>query len=496
MTRPRFSVVIPTRERAGTLRHSLRTCLDQDFDDYEIVVADNASSPATKQVVDEAASPRIRYLRSDRPLAMSANWERAVAAARGEYVTVLGDDDGLLPFALRELDGLARRHGTPPAVHWHRGIYTWPDLAVPADANLLKLPLDRWVRECDGRSRIAAAARYEIGADMLPMIYNAAVHHSLLDRHRQLAGRVFPNLYPDVYTGFAFAYLAGTFLSVGVPLGIAGLSGHSNGVSFLQVKGETDIAGEFVRLHAEAGYRPHPTVPPLRLPPVHVADCFQFAKDLLFPADDDLVLDRQAATIQFLAHLPAEPGPRAAARRAVRDSLADRPDLLTWFDTAAPDPPPAPPASLRGGRPPGYDGYELHLDAAALGARTILDAVRLAAGLIGPGPVRYDLPSRSDLVDAARLGGHDLPSAAAIARAGQPPGGDADPADLLAAAEARLADAAARLARAEADLRREREARAAAERRAAVAERCGALRNVPRRLARKVVGLVKTGVGA
>src|SRR5262245_30208092 len=98
MTRPRFSVVIPTRERAGTLRHSLRTCLEQDFDDYEIVVCDNCSSTATRQVVDEADSPRVRYVRADRPLAMSANWELAVAAARGEYVTVLGDDDGLLPF--------------------------------------------------------------------------------------------------------------------------------------------------------------------------------------------------------------------------------------------------------------------------------------------------------------------------------------------------------------------------------------------------------------
>ena len=29
---------------------------------------------------------------------MSANWERAVAETRGEYVTVLGDDDGLMPY--------------------------------------------------------------------------------------------------------------------------------------------------------------------------------------------------------------------------------------------------------------------------------------------------------------------------------------------------------------------------------------------------------------
>lgn len=58
MKEPRFSVVIPTRERADTLRFALQTCLDQDFEDYEIVVCDNCSSPATKNVVDSFASSR------------------------------------------------------------------------------------------------------------------------------------------------------------------------------------------------------------------------------------------------------------------------------------------------------------------------------------------------------------------------------------------------------------------------------------------------------
>src|SRR5204863_7515060 len=102
--------VIPTRERAETLQYSLRTCVEQGFDDYEIVVCDNCSSPATREVVEACTSPRVRYVRADRPLAMSANWELAVSHARGEYVTVLGDDDGLMPYALRELDALARLH--------------------------------------------------------------------------------------------------------------------------------------------------------------------------------------------------------------------------------------------------------------------------------------------------------------------------------------------------------------------------------------------------
>ena len=83
MATPRFSVVIPTRQRANTLRHTLQTCLAQDYDDYEIVVCDNFSSPETRQVVDDCASERIVYLRTSRPLAMSVNWELAVEQARG-----------------------------------------------------------------------------------------------------------------------------------------------------------------------------------------------------------------------------------------------------------------------------------------------------------------------------------------------------------------------------------------------------------------------------
>ena len=137
--RPRFSVVVPTRNRPETLRHALTTCLDQDFEDYEIIVCDNSDpAPAAEvaAIVAAANSPRIRYLPSDRPLAMSANWERGLSEALGEYVTVLGDDDGLMPYALRELDRLVSRTGAK-AIRWQRAIYTWPTIGVDGEANLL-----------------------------------------------------------------------------------------------------------------------------------------------------------------------------------------------------------------------------------------------------------------------------------------------------------------------------------------------------------------------
>src|SRR5262249_38681440 len=108
MSMPRFSIVIPTRDRADTLRHTLRTCLAQDFADFEIVVSDNDSSPAVREVVENFADSKIKYIRTRRLLAMSDSWEFALEHAAGEFITVIGSDDGLLLHALTEIDRVLR----------------------------------------------------------------------------------------------------------------------------------------------------------------------------------------------------------------------------------------------------------------------------------------------------------------------------------------------------------------------------------------------------
>ncbi|WP_019877479.1 glycosyltransferase family 2 protein [Sporichthya polymorpha] len=392
-SRPLFSVVIPTRERAETLRSTLQTCLAQDFDDYEIVVCDNHSSPATREVVDQADSPRIRYLRTDRPLAMSANWEYALSETRGDYLTVVGDDDGLMPYALRELAILIERYSRPSAVTWRRGIYTWPTMAVPEDANYLHIPLGRTLREISGKEAIADVIAFRTGADLLPMIYSAVVRRDLVEDLRERVGRVFPTIYPDVYSGFALAWLSGTYLSSGVPMGIAGLGGQSNGVATLRVSGDNAIADEFASLNAEFDIVAHPRVPDLRLGPVHVVDSFEWARQCVFP-ETDLDYDRRSMVCRYLESMTElDPAVRKQQREVIRATLQDDAELLSWFDREAPDPPPRvlprlKPAVL------GPTPNTLAIDAAELGLLDIAGATRVSAAIlgVGAGPIVYSTP--------------------------------------------------------------------------------------------------------
>jgi glycosyltransferase involved in cell wall biosynthesis len=378
---PRFSVVIPTRDRPDTLRHSLATCLDQEFGDYEILVCDNGTARAADGIVRELGSPRVRYLKAPRPLAMTDNWELAVSEARGDYMFVVGDDDGLMPYALRELDAIITRLGSK-AVRWEAGFYTWPDVALTGQGNYLRLPLGRRLATLDADATIAAVIRFEAPYVRLPTFYNTAIHRSVVEELRLRVGRVFLSRFPDVYSGFAVGRIVRRYTSVGVPMSVAGLSSHSTGVANLFVRSGMPEDEDYRRLNANARLTPHPLVPDLPVfPEVPVADSFLYAQEALSSPADAPPLDRRLLLAHCLAATKVADSTASVA--AMRASVADDSELAKWLDaTLASD-------AVRG-RPSikvrperfGFDGENLHLDTAPFGIANVRDAIVLAERIV------------------------------------------------------------------------------------------------------------------
>src|SRR6056297_1629920 len=92
-----ISIVIPTRDRAQYLRHSLATSTAIPDPNIEIVVSDNASVDETRKVVSEAQDPRVRYVNTGARVSMRQNFEFAFHQSKGDYLIYFGDDDGILP---------------------------------------------------------------------------------------------------------------------------------------------------------------------------------------------------------------------------------------------------------------------------------------------------------------------------------------------------------------------------------------------------------------
>lgn len=124
---PYFTIVMPTFNRGQLLERALRTCVAQDFDDWEAVVVDDASSDPSAvpadDVVRRVGDPRIRLLRHDENRGVCVARNTGIAAARGTWLIFHDDDDELVPGGLRLMHDAIER-GDPRA---ERHVFAYRD---------------------------------------------------------------------------------------------------------------------------------------------------------------------------------------------------------------------------------------------------------------------------------------------------------------------------------------------------------------------------------
>ncbi len=404
---PKFSVVVPTRDRPDVLPQCLSSLDAQRFDDVEFIVFDNGDEASAAQIADDfrKEDPRFRYFRAPRPLCLRDSWEWAVTAADGQYVTVLGDDDALLPWALAEADRLTK--DLPGAlVAWKRVFYCYPDCATECDRNYLFVPLVRQLFQVDGRRAVREVANWQTSWDVLPGDYYSFVPRHLLDRVHAANHKLYRSRYADVYAGFRNAYLAGSFIYSLLPFSVAGVSRHSTGVALVSGK-ESRPLDDWRKTH-DGDATHHPLVPDLPLPTVAVAEAFNQARDAYFPNDRELTFDRLKAAMRHAAEVPAAPWRRAALdlvldtltapdpAQADADFKALHVQEIAAFDRFVRNVPPGREPRLSPGRA-GYTGDALILDGSRFGLTDAYGAAKFVADLLGYAGALwdYDIHQRS-----------------------------------------------------------------------------------------------------
>jgi len=87
----KVTIVIPTRSRYETLRHAVRSALNQDYPNLEVLISDNCSDDATPKIANEFNDERVRYIRTPRRLGMSQNFEYGVSNAKPGWIAVIGE---------------------------------------------------------------------------------------------------------------------------------------------------------------------------------------------------------------------------------------------------------------------------------------------------------------------------------------------------------------------------------------------------------------------
>jgi glycosyltransferase involved in cell wall biosynthesis len=100
--------------------------LRQDVADWQLVVSDNCSEQDIEGYLSSLSDARIVYRRTERVVAVTENWNRALAHSDGEYVIMLGDDDALLGGYMRRMEELTREFEDPDVIYTKALLFTYP----------------------------------------------------------------------------------------------------------------------------------------------------------------------------------------------------------------------------------------------------------------------------------------------------------------------------------------------------------------------------------
>ncbi len=232
---PRFSVVVPTRDRPDFLDFCLESLAAQTFSDFEVVVADNHTTTPARAVFDRWARDGWRYVTPKKPIPMHDNFEFGCDAAVGDYVAVVFDKTVLhavaLEVAARTLDDIPadivtwRNEGFNPVDEDHAlgpGVYRPSfDTVLPttydAQAELVR-------RYAMAEPRGTDPVHYVRGK-----IAFGAFSRGLLERICATTGRLFHPLAPDYTSMIPALVLADGCVDVGRPLLLSYNSARSNG---------------------------------------------------------------------------------------------------------------------------------------------------------------------------------------------------------------------------------------------------------------------------
>lgn len=225
---PKMTVIIPTRERHDVFASALQTVTTQDYENLEILVSDNFSGDATEDIARSTGDPRVKYLNTGKRLSMSHNWEFALSHVTGEWVSIIGDDDGLLPGALTNVAEFIQATGAL-AIQSDTCRYRWPGNKGRTHGRI-RVPLKRGHEIRESNTWMSRVLRGHSAYAELPMLYTGGfASMTVLNELKRKTGVYYKSCIPDVYSGFAIASLVPHYAYSHAPFAIGGISRHSIG---------------------------------------------------------------------------------------------------------------------------------------------------------------------------------------------------------------------------------------------------------------------------
>ena len=226
-----LTVVIATKNRQFYCIETIKSILNIDFDNIvQIAIADNSDSNEIETFVNNCNDPRIKYSYNNAKITNTDNFNYAMNLADGKYITLIGDDDGILPIVFDNLKW-ALENNIDSFSSRKCVIYYWPNSinTYPKGHLLLPSAIDK-IDIIDVKNELKNLLHNGLQHYLsfsLPKVYHGFVKRDIFEAIKNKTGHYFGGLSPDIYACISISTLISTHYVINTPLTIAGVCAKS-----------------------------------------------------------------------------------------------------------------------------------------------------------------------------------------------------------------------------------------------------------------------------
>ncbi len=233
--RPFVSVLLPVYNGENYIATAITTVVNQTDQDYELIVSIDSSSDFSEQIARkfEENNERVKVHSHVNRLGMRGNYEFLIGKANGAWLTILGQDDAMMPFAISELRESFRKAPHMTSLVSRRAYAFWSDTEQKFGRNQFIYPIGvNRSSEVSSREFLVNCLKGKSEYSQGPQLYTGSFvsQEVVLNFSASQDGELFPYPIPDVSSSASILLSTKNFHYSNLPLFIVGTSGSSTGV--------------------------------------------------------------------------------------------------------------------------------------------------------------------------------------------------------------------------------------------------------------------------
>lgn len=245
-TQPLISILIATKNRQKYCLSAVESILSLSDNNIEVVVQDNSDDKSLQDMLQPfMQDSRMIYRYTPPPFSSIDNFNAALELATGEYVCLIGDDDGINPEII-EAAQWAKDNNVDALVGNIKANYRWEGTGAPdtfftkmTGGTLTILDFDGKAKRVDiedSLNKLMANGCTNYLEFPLPKLYHGIVRKSIFDNIKKETGAFIKGLSPDIYSAISLACKVNKLIYIDYPFTIPGVCGQSTSITEGQLK--------------------------------------------------------------------------------------------------------------------------------------------------------------------------------------------------------------------------------------------------------------------